>query len=68
MEFLYYSYLWAFAVGNKRGSDGKREMGEGGGTFGIDKQLNMVRYINMRSESIAVGDGEGESKGEKVCE
>lgn len=57
-------------MGNKRGSDGKREMGEGGGTFGTDKQLNMVRYINMRSESITVGDGEKErvSEREKVCE
>lgn len=42
----------------------------GGGTFGIDKQLNMVRYINMRSKSIAVGDEERESarEREEACE
>lgn len=46
---------------------------EGGGTFdrvALTEQLDTVRYINMRSESIAVEDGEGrrrEGKRKKVC-
>lgn len=39
----------------------RRETKNRGWTFdgSIDEQLDIVRYINMRSESIAVGDGDG---------
>lgn len=41
------------------------EAEKGGGTFGIDKQLSMMRYINIRSENIAVGDAEREQEGSR---
>lgn len=60
--------------GNKQGRDGQIKKRRRRGDLwqsSTDEQLNIVRYINMRSESITVGNGEWrrrKGKRKKVCE